>query len=147
MVSTTTKVKRNKRPDARPNAKRRLKESQALVEKDRLRRVAANEAKHKIVAVEKLAAIAPMKQREKPDALTGQVLKRGKERNAEVRIRSLHKLLRQIQGLEDKKKGGTTLNDAQETKLARMEDVMTELEELQKVEDEDDEEMDKEDKQ
>ncbi|KAL7449729.1 hypothetical protein ACHAWC_001766, partial [Mediolabrus comicus] len=56
------------------------------------------------------------------------------------RIRSLHKLLRQIVALEEKQKAGATLNEAQLTKLGRFDDVVAELEELQRVDDESEEE-------
>jgi uncharacterized protein with WD repeat len=150
MPHTTTKNKRTKRPDDRPNGKRRRQEAQAIVEKDRVGRVAANEAKGKIVAVERLEKLPPLlaqEEKEKTDATTGQVLKPEKKPPAEVRVRALHKLLRQIQGLDEKKKGGATLNDAQEIKLARMEGVMAELEELQNVEDSDEEEEEEDDEQ
>ena len=140
MPSTTTKVKRTKRPDARPNGKRRRKESQAEVEKNRLERVAKNEAKGKLVAVERVAKLpkiaAPDDSNGHDEAKrTGQELRKAKKIPAEIRVRALHKILRQIKTLEEKEKAGGELNDAQKLKINRFDAVISELEELQKVED------------
>ncbi|KAL7447548.1 hypothetical protein ACHAWC_000002, partial [Mediolabrus comicus] len=72
----------------------------------------------------------------------GQVLRKEKRQQPPEasRIRSLHKLLRQIVALEEKQKAGATLNEAQLTKLGRFDDVVAELEELQRVDDESEEE-------
>ena len=154
MPSTTTTKKRTKRPDARPNGKRRRKEHQAEAEKDRLQRVAKNEAKGKIVAVPRLAKLPPPPPVEEQGdddvkgadpATKGQVLRKESKAPVESRVRALHKVLRQIQVLEEKEKAGQKLDDAQNLKVARFETVIAELEELQKVEesesdkDEDDE--------
>ena len=141
MPSTTTKVKRTKRPDARPNGKRRRKESQAEVEKNRLERVAKNEAKGKLVAVERVAKLpkiaAPVDDNNGHDEAkrNGQELRKAKKIPAEIRVRALHKILRQIKTLEEKEKAGVELNDAQKLKIDRFDAVISELEELQKVED------------
>ena len=151
MPSTTTTKKRTKRPDARPNGKRRRKEHQAEAEKDRLQRVAKNEAKGKIVTVPRLAKLPAVVEQGDDDlngadpATKGQVLRKELKAPVESRVRALHKVLRQIQALEEKEKTGKKLDDAQTLKVARFEAVMAELEELQKVEesesdkDEDDE--------
>ena len=152
MPSTTTTKKRTKRPDARPNGKRRRKEHQAEAEKDRLERVAKNEAKGKIVAVPRLAKLFTVDVQEQGDdvkgadpATKGQKLRKESKAPVESRVRALHKILRQIQVLEEKEKTGEKLDDAQKAKVARFDAVISELEEHQKVEesesdnDEDDE--------
>ena len=144
MPSTTTKVKRTKRPDARPNGKRRRKESQAEVEKNRLERVAKNETRGKIVAVErvaKLPKISPIDDGTNDEAKTrrGQELRKAKKIPAEIRVRALHKILRQIKALEEKEKAGVQLDQAQKLKVNRFDAVISELEELQKVEESDNE--------
>jgi uncharacterized protein with WD repeat len=149
MPSTTTKVKRTKRPDARPNGKRRRKESQAEVEKNRLERVAKNEAKGKIVAVERVAKLPKISPIDDDDnnnnnnnndddeakKRRGQELRKVKKDPAEIRVRALHKVLRQIKALEEKEKAGVQLDEAQKLKIGRFDAVISELEELQKVED------------
>jgi hypothetical protein len=141
MPSTYTKTKRTKRPDSRPNGKRRLKESQKQVEKDRLERVAKNEAKGKIFAVERHAKLRKVDdvEQELTRKRGRQSLQEKKDPN-ELRVRALHKVLRQIQILEEKEKAGATLDYAQKMKVARFEEVISELEELQNVEDSDSDE-------
>ena len=147
MPSTTTKVKRTKRPDARPNGKRRRKESQAEVEKNRLERVAKNETRGKIVAVErvaKLPKISPIDDdtndtNDEAKTRRGQELRKAKKIPAEIRVRALHKILRQIKALEEKEKAGVQLDQAQKLKVNRFDAVISELEELQKVEESDNE--------
>ena len=138
MPSTTTKTKRTKRPDARPNGKRRRKEHKAEAEKDRLERVAKNEAKGKIVTVPRLAKLPVVDEHDDVkggDAATkGQTLRKQSKAPVESRVRALHKILRQIQVLEEKEKNGEKLDDAQKLKVARFDAVISELEELQNVE-------------
>ena len=148
MPHTYSGKKRTKRPDFRPNGKRRLKAQQKEAEKDRLARVAANEMKGKLLAPprhEQLPPITADDDDNNNDAniirkyyKKGQVLRREKRQQPPEasRIRSLHKLLRQIVALEEKQKAGATLNEAQLTKLGRFDDVVAELEELQRVDDE-----------
>lgn len=133
MPHTYTKNKRIKRPDFRPNGKRRLKAQQAEVEKDRLARVAANELKGKLFAPLKHDKLPPPPSE---DALNkqgrAQGLRKPKQDPQSIRFRSLHKLLRQIVALEKKQNSGIELNEAQLEKLGRFDDVAVELEELQK---------------
>ncbi|KAI2489571.1 hypothetical protein MHU86_22362 [Fragilaria crotonensis] len=150
MPSTTTKTKRTKRPDARPNGKRRRKEHQAEAEKDRLERVAKNEAKGKIVAVPRLAKLPAVPAADDDvkggDAATkGQTLRKESKAPVESRVRALHKILRQIQALEEKEKNGEKLDDAQKLKVARFDAVISELEELQNVEEESESDKDEDD--
>ena len=122
MPHTYSGKKRTKRPDFRPNGKRRLKAQQKEAEKDRLARVAANEMKGKLLAPprhEQLPPITADDDNNNSDANVirkyykkGQVLRREKMQQPPEasRIRSLHKLLRQIVALEEKQKAGATLN-------------------------------------
>ena len=144
MPHTYSGKKRTKRPDFRPNGKRRLKAQQKEAEKDRLARVAANEMKGKLLAPPRHEKLPPLKadgddnNNDRKYYKKGQVLRREKRQQPPEasRIRSLHKLLRQIVALEEKQKTGATLNEAQLTKLGRFDDVVAELEELQRVDDE-----------
>ncbi|MGK3756162.1 MAG: hypothetical protein ACI8RD_008472 [Bacillariaceae sp.] len=147
MPHTYSGNKRNKRPDHRPNGKRRLKALQVTVEKDRLARVAANELKAKGMSTiprhEKLAPIAA--------AELEQTLQKKKAQNTfpeMKRYRALLKLLRQIVVLEEKRESGVVLNDAQIAKVNRFDGLAAELEELQQSlessGDEDDEDEDEE---
>lgn len=149
MPHTYSGKKRTKRPDFRPNGKRRLKAQQKEAEKDRLARVAANEMKGKLMAPPRHEKLPPLKaddddynNNDRKYYKKGQVLRREKRQQPPEasRIRSLHKLLRQIVALEEKQKAGATLNEAQLTKLGRFDDVVAELEELQRVDDESEEE-------
>lgn len=130
MPHTTTKNKRTKRPDFRPNGKRRRKAAQAEVEKDRLGRVAANELKGKLLAPLKHETITEDNDYNKHKR--SQVLRKKKQSPEAIRFRALHKLLRQIVALEEKQNSGVTLNEAQLAKLGRFDDVAAEMEELQK---------------
>ena len=154
MPHTYSGKKRTKRPDFRPNGKRRLKAQQKEAEKDRLARVAGKERKGKLLAPPRHEKLPPLKADDdynNNDAniirkyyKKGQVLRKEKRQQPPEasRIRSLHKLLRQIVALEEKQKAGATLNEAQLTKLGRFDDVVAELEELQRVDDESEEEVD-----
>ena len=157
MPSSTTKKKRTKRPDVRPNAKRRRKEHQAAAEKDRLDRVAKNEAKGKIVEVPRLANLPRTSQNdieqqegvEGPSTLTaikGQELRKDLKAPIEIRVRALHKILRQIQALEAKEKAGVKLDDAQKKKVARFDAVISELEEIQNLDSDREEEEENEER-
>jgi len=132
MPHTTTKNKRTKRPDSRPNGKRRRKAQQAEVEKDRLARVAANEIKNKLFEPPKHDELTAIDIYQKKANDRAQTLKKPKQSPKAIRFRSLHKLLRQIVGLEEKQNAGAELNGAQLAKLGRFDDVAKELEELQK---------------
>mmetsp|Transcript_20601 Transcript_20601/g.44749 ORF Transcript_20601/g.44749 Transcript_20601/m.44749 type:complete len:158 (-) Transcript_20601:290-763(-) len=151
MPHTTTKNKRTKRPDFRPNGKRRRKAEQATVEKDRLARVAKNELKGKLFAPlkhEKLPPLTSMDKQQQIAQTRSQLLRKQPKQSPEAtRFRALHKLLRQIVALEEKQNSGVTLNEAQLEKLGRFDDVAAELEGLQKrieeeAAEEDDEEED-----
>ena len=131
MPHTYSGNKRNKRPDFRPNGKRRLKALQVTVENDRLARVAANELKAKGMSTiprhEKLAPVTA--------AELEQQLKKKKAQQETFpemkRYRALLKLLRQIVVLEEKRESGVVLNDAQIAKVNRFDGLAAELEELQ----------------
>jgi uncharacterized protein with WD repeat len=136
MPSTTTQKIRTKRPDARPNAKHRRKEHKIITEKERLERVAQREAysrRHNPLTVEHVAV--PI---QKPEGLRGDNEWRQQNKGRDVvssRIRALHKVLRQIQVLEEKEKNGVVLDDAQSKKISRFDAVISELEELQTIHD------------
>jgi len=152
MPHTTTKRKRTKRPDSRPNGKRRLKAQQAAAEKDRLARVAANERKGKLFAPlhhEKLPPLPTSNDEDGGAAAVknkrrGQQLRKAKNNDPShsVRFRSLHKLLRQIVALDENQNSGVILNEAQKVKLGRYDEVVQELEEMQRSLDEEKEEED-----
>mmetsp|Transcript_11617 Transcript_11617/g.13320 ORF Transcript_11617/g.13320 Transcript_11617/m.13320 type:complete len:156 (-) Transcript_11617:228-695(-) len=132
MPHTYSGNKRTKRPDFRPNGKRRLKALQVANEKDRLSRVAANELKSKGMSTiprhEKLAPISAAKMEQRLQ------LPKNKQKifPEMIRYRSRLKLLRQIVVLEEKQESGVVLNEAQITKLNRFDGLAVELEELQK---------------
>ncbi|KAL7536393.1 hypothetical protein ACHAXR_007137 [Thalassiosira sp. AJA248-18] len=154
MPHTTTKRARTKRPDFRPNGKRRLQAQQRKQEKDRLARVAANELKGKLFAP---LRHEPLPKISNNTATTtnsnmnrAQILRKAKPNNKDssnIRFRALHKLLRQIVALEEKQTAGSKLDEAQLAKLGRFDEVVEELEEMQRAldEDDDDEEEDDED--
>ena len=132
MPHTYSGNKRTKRPDFRPNGKRRLKALQLANEKDRLARVAANELKSKgmttIPRHEKLAPITAAKLEQRLQLQTN----KQKVFPDMIRYRSRLKLLKQIVVLEEKRESGVVLNDAQITKVNRFDGLAAELEELQK---------------
>lgn len=121
MPHSTTKKHRPKRPDIRPNGKRRKKERLALVDK--------------LEAKDLIRTRIPRSER-KERVVTGD-LRKPRKSPEDGRIRSLHKLLRQIQQLGERESAGEVLNASQLKKLARMDSVIAELEELLGVEDED----------
>jgi len=121
MPHSTTKKHRPKRPDIRPNGKRRNKERLASVDK--------------MEAKDLITTRTPRSER-KERAVTGE-LRKPRKSTDDVRIRSLHKLLRQIQQLGERESAGDELNAPQLKKLARMDSVIAELEEVLGVEDED----------
>lgn len=114
MPDTKTKKHRPKRPDARPNGKRRRKERLAEVEK--------MEAKDLITT-----RIPPKLHKER---LATGVLRKPCKSSEESRIRALQKLLRQMERLREKQSAGEALDAAQLEKLGRLESVVAELEEL-----------------
>jgi hypothetical protein len=135
MPSTTTQKTRNKRPDSRPNAKRRRLEHKKITEKERLERVAQKEAfarRHNPVTVERVFV-----EKRKPQDQDTEKRKQGTGLDAiSSRVRSLHKVLRQIQALEEKERNGLlVLNEAQQKKVARFDEIISELEELQTIHD------------
>ena len=135
MPHSITGKHRSKRPDSRPNAKKRKKDRDAAY--------AAAEAKDVIST-----RIPNREQKERPVSgelrheLPAQQLEEAK------RVRYLQKLLRQIETLKMRLSTGEKLNDAQMKKLGRMDEVVAEIEELLDVnlgsssssEDEEDEE-------
>ena len=135
MPHSITGKHRSKRPDSRPNAKKRKKDRDAAY--------AAAEAKDVIST-----RIPNSEQKERPvsgdlrQELPTQQLEEAK------RVRYLQKLLRQIETLKMRLSTGEKLNDAQMKKLGRMDEVVAEIEELLDVnlgsssssEDEEDEE-------
>lgn len=148
MPHTTTKRARTKRPDFRPNGKRRLQAQQRKQEKDRLARVAANELKGKLFAPlrhEPLPKISnnTATTNNNSNRNRAQILRKAKPNSKDssnIRFRALHKLLRQIVALEEKQTAGTKLDEAQLAKLGRFDEVVEELEEMQRALDEDDDE-------
>eukprot|EP00581_Thalassiosira_minuscula_P012944 CAMPEP_0183721576 /NCGR_PEP_ID=MMETSP0737-20130205/13809_1 /TAXON_ID=385413 /ORGANISM="Thalassiosira miniscula, Strain CCMP1093" /LENGTH=193 /DNA_ID=CAMNT_0025951613 /DNA_START=131 /DNA_END=712 /DNA_ORIENTATION=- len=155
MPHTTTKKTRTKRPDFRPNGKRRLKSQQAAAEKDRLARVAARESRNKLLTVprhEALPSLPPSSTSGDDDANAINKMRRFQPLKQEqqqshspetIRFRALLKLLRQIVALDKQQQSGKTLNEAQLKKLGRYDSVVNELEELQRrLEQEEDEEED-----
>jgi uncharacterized protein with WD repeat len=134
MPATISKKHRPKRPDARPNGKRRKKERLAQVEK--------MEAKD-------LTSTRIPKQLHKERQVAGE-LKKTRKSSEDSRVRSLQKLLRQIERLGEKESAGEELDAAQLEKLGRLDCVVAELEELladqdssvQSDDEEDDEEVD-----
>ena len=132
MPHTYSGNKRTKRPDFRPNGKRRLKALQVTVENDRLARVAANELKAKgMSTIPRHEKLAPVTAAE----LEQQLKKKKKAQETSFpemkRYRALLKLLRQIVVLEEKRESGVVLNDAQIAKVNRFDGLAAELEELQ----------------
>ncbi|OEU19686.1 hypothetical protein FRACYDRAFT_268067 [Fragilariopsis cylindrus CCMP1102] len=131
MPHTYSGNKRTKRPDFRPNGKRRLKALQVTVENDRLARVAANELKAKgMSTIPRHEKLAPVTAAELEQQLKKK--KKAQETFPEMkRYRALLKLLRQIVVLEEKRESGVVLNDAQIAKVNRFDGLAAELEELQ----------------
>lgn len=114
MPHSITGKHRSKRPDNRPNAKKR--------KEDRLAAYAAAEAKDVIST-----RIPKSEQKERP--VTGEL--RQKVLPPEVkRARFLQKLLRQIEALKERKEAGEQLDTAQLQKLGRRDEVVAEIEEL-----------------
>lgn len=114
MPHTTTKNHRPKRPDARPNGKRRKQERTAVMEKLEAKDIIATripKALHKERRV-----TGDLKQPQKPSDV--------------IRLRSLQKLYRQIKNLEEKKIFGEVLDAQQLEKLGRLDSVIAELEEF-----------------
>lgn len=114
MPHSITKKHRSKRPDSRPNAKKRKKERDVAY--------AAAEAKDIIST-----RIPKKEQKERP--VTGELRQELPELQAK-RVRFLQKLLRQIEALKERKEGGEKLDEAQMMKLGRMDEVVAEIEEL-----------------
>ena len=117
MPHSITGKHRSKRPDSRPNAKKRKKDRDAAY--------AAAEAKDVIST-----RIPKREQKERP--VTGELRQEFHSQLDEEakRVRYLQKLLRQIETLKMKKERGEKLNDAQMKKLGRMDEVVAEIEEL-----------------
>jgi hypothetical protein len=115
MPHSTTKKHRPKRPDARPNGKRRNKERLKVVEK--------MEAKDLITT-----RIPKAEHKERP--VTGVLRGQARIPAEESRVRALQKVLRQIQALAEKQSEGAKLDPAQLAKLGRFDAVIDELEEL-----------------
>ena len=134
MPHSTTKRKRTKRPDVRPNGKRRLKAQQAQAERDRVARVAARERRGKLLEVPRHEALPPAPAPAGGDGAApdrARARKAARASPAAVRVRALHKLLRQIVALEERQTAGATLDGAQRAKVGRFEAVAAELEALQ----------------
>ena len=135
MPHSITGKHRSKRPDSRPNAKKRKKDRDAAY--------AAAEAKDVIST-----RIPKSEQKERP--VSGELRQELPTQQLEEakRVRYLQKLLRQIETLKMRLSTGEKLNDAQMKKLGRMDEVVAEIEELLDVnlgsssssEDEEDEE-------
>ena len=137
MPHSITGKHRSKRPDNRPNAKKRKKQRE--------------DAYAKAEAKDVISTRIPTKdKKERP--VTGELRKEIIPQEAK-RVRFLQKLLRQIESLKDKQDNGEKLDDAQLTKLSRMDEVVAEIEEILDVnldsssdEEEEEEEEDHDDK-
>ena len=114
MPHSTTGKHRSKRPDTRPNAKKRKKERRAAYE--------AAEAKDIIST-----RIPKSQQKERP--VTGQ-LRLDSNQIKMKRAKFLQKLLRQIENLKERQEGGEVLDEAQRKKVGRLDEVVAEIEEL-----------------
>ncbi|KAL7497419.1 hypothetical protein ACHAWT_007089 [Skeletonema menzelii] len=114
MPHSITGKHRSKRPDSRPNAKRRKKEREAAY--------AAADASDIIST-----RIPKSQQKERP--VTG-VLRPDSNQIKMKRVKFLQKLLRQIESLQERKEGGEVLDEAQMKKVGRMDEVVKEIEEL-----------------
>mmetsp|Transcript_36832 Transcript_36832/g.75087 ORF Transcript_36832/g.75087 Transcript_36832/m.75087 type:complete len:154 (+) Transcript_36832:99-560(+) len=130
MPHSITGKHRTKRPDTRPNAKKRKKQHAQAYE--------AAEASDIIST-----RIPKSQQKERP--VTG-ILKPDGDQLKMKRVRFLQKLLRQIESLKERSEGGESLDEAQRRKVGRLEEVVEEIEELLDVNldssDEDEEEAD-----
>jgi len=136
MPHSTTKRHRPKRPDDRPNGKSRNKARLAAVEK--------MEAKD-------LIRTRIPKALHKERQVTGVLRLPRKKKTATIenKVRSLQKLLRQIEQLAEKRKAGEVLDAAQLEKLSRRDIVIGELgeiEELLELQDEDSDEVEEDEK-
>eukprot|EP00984_Skeletonema_dohrnii_P013373 scaffold5533_cov111-Skeletonema_dohrnii-CCMP3373.AAC.3 len=114
MPHSITGKHRTKRPDTRPNAKKRKKQHAQAYE--------AAEAKDIIST-----RIPKAQQKERP--VTG-ILKPDSDQLKMKRVRFLQKLLRQIESLKERQEGGEVLDEAQRRKVGRLEEVVQEIEEL-----------------
>mmetsp|Transcript_21473 Transcript_21473/g.36631 ORF Transcript_21473/g.36631 Transcript_21473/m.36631 type:complete len:153 (+) Transcript_21473:47-505(+) len=131
MPHSITGKHRTKRPDTRPNAKKRKKQHAQAYE--------AAEASDIIST-----RIPRSQQKERP--VTG-ILKPDGDQLKMKRVRFLQKLLRQIESLKERSEGGEVLDEAQLKKVGRLEEVVEEIEELLDVNlDSSDEEEDNDDK-
>ena len=117
MPHSITGKHRTKRPDTRPNAKKRKKQHAQAYE--------AAEAKDIIST-----RIPKSQQKERP--VTG-ILKPDGDQMKMKRVRFLQKLLRQIESLKERQEGGEVLDEAQMRKVGRLEEVVEEIEELMDV--------------
>ena len=130
MPHSITGKHRSKRPDSRPNAKKRKKQKDDAY--------AAAEAKDIIST-----RIPKSQQKERP--VTGQLRTAYPELKMK-RVKFLQKLLRQIENLKERKEGGEKLEEAQLMKLGRLDEVVAEIEEMLDVNlDSSDDEDDKDD--
>ena len=114
MPHSITGKHRTKRPDTRPNAKKRKKQHAQAYE--------AAEASDIIST-----RIPKSQQKERP--VTG-ILKPDGDQLKMKRVRFLQKLLRQIESLKERSEGGYDLDEAQMRKVGRLEEVVEEIEEL-----------------
>lgn len=124
MPHSTTKRHRPKRPDDRPNGKSRNKSRLAAVEKMEAKdliRTRIPKALHKERQVTGVLRQAP---RKKSSTIESRI---------ESRVRSLQKLLRQIEQLGEKRAAGEVLNAAQLEKLGRQDSIVAELEEIEEL--------------
>ncbi len=130
MPHSTTGKHRSKRPDSRPNAKKRKKEHKAAY-------LAASASD--IISTR----IPKSQQKERP--VTG-ILRQDPSQLKMKRVKFLQKLLRQIESLVERREGGERLDEAQERKVGRLDEVVAEIEELLDVNlsssDEEDEDRD-----
>ena len=114
MPHTISGKTRSKRPDSRPNAKRRKKEKAKKVEEADVSDLRATR-------------IPKSEQRERTP---GGILKQKQLAPEAKRVKFLTKLLKQIEALRERKEQGETLEEAQLHKIHRYDEVVAEIEAL-----------------
>lgn len=139
MPHSTTKRHRPKRPDHRPNHKERKKALAKKIQTTDKRELMPNTTIPKSLRKERepTGVLKPFHHsimNVDGNKNVGGVAPRKKNNSSlskqETRIRSLQKVMRQIQVLQERQEAGESLDDAQIEKINRLDDVIEELEEL-----------------
>ena len=113
---TTTTKSRPKRPDARPNGKKRRKEKQVVAARTQ---------------VQDMRATSTPKSQRKERKVTGILRPVVTEQTIVAkRVRFLQNLLKQIEALKERKETGEKLDHAQLLKVGRLDTVVAEIEEI-----------------